>query len=125
MGNGSIQRVLELITQGHFATIVYQGERLSPAELNTLAYMVEQRCSTHFNVPELNRRLGLHSFDAEPVSHLLAQLSSSCLEITLPDQQQHIDLINRYSIKPPRISCEFPAALVELLTTGDLSQQPR
>ncbi|RRJ84831.1 hypothetical protein [Aestuariirhabdus litorea] len=119
-----IQRVFELISQGHFATIVYQGQRLSDAELNALAYMVEHRDPPSFAIPELNRALGLKSFDAEPVSHLLAQLSSSCIEITLPEKRQHIELISRYSIRPPKVICEFPAAFIELVTTGDLNRRP-
>ncbi|WP_426417411.1 hypothetical protein [Aestuariirhabdus sp. LZHN29] len=123
MGN-SIQQVFELITQGHFATIVYQGQRLSSAELDTLAYMIERRSSEHFTIPELNRNLGLKSFEADAVSHLLAQLGSSSIEITLPEKKQHIDLVSRYSIRPPRVYCEFPIPFVELLTTGDLSCRP-
>ncbi len=110
--------------RGHFATITYHGQPLSSTELEALAYMVEHQNQDHFSIPELNRHLGVKSFDPELVSHLLAQLSSSSIEITAPQREQHIELVNRYSIKPPIVKCQFPADFVELVTTGDISQKP-
>lgn len=122
--NSSFQQIVSLIIQGHFATIIYRGQPLTDQEINTFCYMIEHQDAEQFTIPELNRCLELKSFDSEPVSHLLAQLSSSSINITAPGRQQHIELVSRYSVNPPVVKCQFPASLIELITTGDISHQP-